>query len=234
MVDQSGAKLAGPRSDEARAFVDRAPRCTVRIAAVLCHPPGSTDVIVAQLVNVSETGMFLACAELLPVGTAVEFRFRLDDDLIALAGTAEVVRLAEQGERGMGLRFSALDGEGRRIIADLVGASAREPPPVPSTPIQFEHGCLRIVLTAGTARYFTYNPLLHIGVGGCFVPADQDVPLGTGYQLDVVDAGGRLVLRCKAKVAAKQERRLGIRLIDVDRAELLRLRAEITRLAPST
>ena len=86
----------------------------------------------------------------------------------------------------------------------------------------------------GYDRTISPTKLLHIGVGGCFVPAGEDVPLGTGYQLDVVDASGRLVLRCKAKVAAKQERRIGIRLLDVDRAEMLRLRAEVTRLGSST
>jgi hypothetical protein len=117
-------------------------------------------------------------------------------------------------------------------VADLVDAAARQP--AGGGLVRFEHGSLRIVLTATTAVYFTYNPLLHIGVGGCFVPAERDIPLGTGYQLDVVDVGGRLVLRCKAKVAAKQEDRIGVRLVDVDRAELLRLRAEIAKLVPST
>jgi hypothetical protein len=72
---------------------------------------------------------------------------------------------------------------------------------------------------------------MHIGIGGCFIPAEADIPLGTGYQLDIVDAGGQLVLRCKARVAAKQERRIGVRFIDVDRSALLKLRGEIAKLA---
>jgi hypothetical protein len=75
---------------------------------------------------------------------------------------------------------------------------------------------------------------MHIGIGGCFIPADTEVPLGTGYQLDVVDVTGRLLLRCKARVAAKQERRIGVRLVDVDRTSLQALRAEVARLAPAT
>ena len=59
-------------------------------------------------------------------------------------------------------------------------------------------------LTAATAGFFTYNPLLHVGVGGCFLPAETDVPLGTGYQLDILDGSERVIMRCKAKVAAKQ------------------------------
>jgi hypothetical protein len=74
---------------------------------------------------------------------------------------------------------------------------------------------------------------MHIGIGGCFIPAEADIPLGTGYQLDIVDAKGQLVLRCKARVAAKQERRIGVRFIDVDRSAMLKLRGEIAKLAPA-
>jgi hypothetical protein len=98
--------------------------------------------------------------------------------------------------------------------------------------VEYGHGTVRIVLSSATAAYFTYNPLMHIGIGGCFIPADGDVPLGTGYQLDIVDEAGLLLLRCKARVAAKQERRIGIRLVDIDRASLLKLRAEIAKLGP--
>jgi len=247
MADQSGAKPPAPDAPaaalttaEVRAFIDRAPRCKVRIA-VICQPPDTGEVVETQLVNISKTGMFLASQRLLPVGTIVEFQFRLDADLVALTGRAEIVRVAADGERGMGLRFAALDGDGGRMVVDLVDILSREPPPVPvettpayralvPKPVQYDHGSLRITLTAATAAYFTYNPLLHIGVGGCFVPTDHDVPLGAGFQLDIVDAAGRMMLRCKAKVAAKQERRIGLRLVDVDRAAMLGLRAEIAKL----
>jgi len=38
----------------------------------------------------------------------------------------------------------------------------------------------------------------------------------TGYQLDIVDASGRLVVRSKGG-CRQQERRIGIRLVDIDR-----------------
>ena len=129
----------------------------------------------------------------------------------------------------------------------IVDANSREPAPVPFeeedtirhlTPngraVEYAHGTVRITLSSATAAYFTYNPLMHIGIGGCFIPAEADVPLGTGYQLDIVDPDGHIVLRCKGRVAAKQERRIGIRFVDVDRAELLRLRGEIAKLGPAT
>ena len=58
--------------------------------------PGETpdaDLIEAELVNVSSSGMSLANAQPLPLGAVVEFQFKLDDGLVALAGRAEVVRV---------------------------------------------------------------------------------------------------------------------------------------------
>src|SRR4051794_37478334 len=95
-------------TDEVRAFVDRAPRCNVRVH-VLYQPPGKASTVETQLVNMSRSGMFLAArGALLEVGVIVEFQFSLDDGVVVLKGTAEVVRLSLEGERGMGLRFVAL------------------------------------------------------------------------------------------------------------------------------
>jgi len=231
-------------TDEVRAFIDRAPRAKVRIH-VLYQPPGLTAIVETQLVNLSRSGMFLASREkLLEVGAIVEFQFVVDDGLVVMEGTAEVARISIQGERGMGLRFVDLDDEARELVDRIVDANSREPAPVPfeeedtirqtmpgGRAVEYGHGTVRITLSGATAAYFTYNPLMHIGIGGCFIPAEADIPLGTGYQLDIVDAGGQLVLRCKARVAAKQERRIGVRFIDVDRSALLKLRGEIAKLA---
>jgi hypothetical protein len=233
-------------TDEVRAFIDRAPRAKVRIH-VLYQPPGLRESVETQLVNLSRSGMFLAVhGKLLDVGVVVEFQFVVDDGLVVMKGTAEVARLSVEGERGMGLRFVDLDPDTRTLVDRIVDANSREPAPVPfeeedtirnSLPggraVEYNHGTVRITLSAGTAAYFTYNPLMHIGIGGCFIPAERDVPLGTGFQLDIVDPKGQLVLRCKGRVAAKQERRIGIRFIDVDRPSLLRLRGEIAKLGPN-
>ena len=254
MADDRGARPT-LTTDEVRAFIDRAPRCNVRIH-VLYQPPGVDDTVETQLVNLSRSGMFLASrGKLLAVGVTVGFQFSLDDGLIVLQGTASVMRLAlgderglgRDGERGMGLRFVDLDAAGRALVDRIVDANSREPAPVPfeeedtirkalpgGHAVEYGHGTVRITLSAATAAYFTYNPLMHIGIGGCFIPAEADVPLGTGYQLDIVDASGQRVLRCKGKVAAKQEHRIGIRFVDIDRAALLKLRAEIAKLGPPT
>jgi uncharacterized protein (TIGR02266 family) len=230
---------------EVRAFTERAPRCKVSIH-VLYQPPGLNDTVETQLVNLSSSGMFLATnANLLSVGVTVAFQFSLDDGLLVMKGTAEVVRVVSDGERGMGLRFVELDAESRELVDRIVDINSRDPAPVPyeeeetarltlpsGRAVEYGHGTVRIVLSTATAAYFTYNPLMHIGIGGCFIPAETEVPLGTGYQLDIVDVTGRLLLRCKARVAAKQERRIGIRLVDIDRPSLLKLRAEVAKLAP--
>ena len=216
-------------TDEVRAFIDRAPRCRVQIY-VLYQPldprtdgvqRGPGDSVETQLVNLSRSGMFLASrGKLLDVGVTVGFQFTLDDGLVVMKGTAVVARLSPGGERGMGLRFVDLDAESRLLVDRIVDANSREPAPVPfeeedtgrhtlpgGRAVEYGHGTVRITLSAATAAYFTYNPLMHIGIGGCFIPAEADVPLGTGYQLDIVDGQAHLVLRCKGRVVAKQERR---------------------------
>lgn len=223
-------------ADEVRAFADRAPRCKVALQ-VVCTVPGDHDesgIVEAELINVSSSGMLLACKTALEVGAVVEFEFKLDDGLVALAGRAEVVRTVAHPPR-MGLRFVMLDSAGASLVQRLVEASEGAPE-IPTVPgyappaVEFDHGSIRVRLTAATASFFTYNPLLHLGVRGCFLPAESDVPLGTGYQLDVLDEGDRLILRCKAKVAAKQDRWIGLRFLDVDRGALQALRAEVAKL----
>lgn len=237
-------RATGTRSvlttDEVRAFSARAPRARISVA-VPCVPAGASpsQAIEAELVNISSSGMFVVSPELLDVGTVVEFAFKLDDGLLALRGTAAVVRHASPETVGMGLRFVTLDESGQELVAQLIGANLGIPEaPVMDTRsgavsagrVAYDHGTLRVVLSAATKHYFTKNPLLHIGVGGCFLPALAEVPLGTGYQLDIVDSAGGLLLRCKAKVAAKQDQQIGLRLLDVDRPSLQALRAEIARL----
>jgi hypothetical protein len=250
MVDDRGGRPV-LTTDEVRAFIDRAPRCKVQIHVLYQspgQPSGGDETVETQLMNLSTSGMFVASrGPLLPIGANVEFQFSLDDGLVVMKGKAEVMRVVstEDAERGMGFRFVALDAETRLLVDRIVDVNSRNPAPVPveeeetarqllpgGRAVEYGHGTVRIVLSSVTAAYFTYNPLMHIGIGGCFIPAEADVPLGTGYQLDIVDAGGHLILRCKGKVAAKQERRIGIRIVDLDRAALVRLRAEIAKVGP--
>ena len=224
-------------ADEVRAFTERAPRCTVSVAVVWA-PAEAGGELSGELVNLSSSGMLIASASPLAVGAEVAFKLPLDDSTVALSGRAVVVRIVSDPV-GMGLRFISLDGEGRALVDRLVEAGIGAPEvaasPGYATPaVEFAHGSVRVRLSAETAIYFTYNPLLHIGVGGCFLPTDTDVPLGTGYQVDILDPRDQLLVRCRAKVAAKQDRWLGLRFIGVDRATLQLLRAEIAKLSTTS
>jgi hypothetical protein len=229
----------GPRSalsaDEVRAFTERAPRSKVVVAVLFTPEQGAgaaadaRRLVTAELVNVSSSGMFVSSSRLFEVGTPVRFQFKLDDGSVALSGSAVIVR---RELKGMGLKFVSLDQAARDLVDRLVEAASGAPEPPPGE-VEYAHGTVRVRLSAATARYFTYNPLLHIGVGGCFLPSEREVSLGTGFELSVVDASDRLLFRCSAKVAAKQEGRLGLRFLEPDRTAMQALRAEIARAAAS-
>jgi hypothetical protein len=92
---------------------------------------------------------------------------------------------------------------------------------------------VRIQLNPATANYFVYNPLLNIRLGGFVVPSERDVPLGTVFDVGITSVAGETLFAGKGKVVAKHEKRLGIRLTDVDKAVLQRLQAEVAKLAPA-
>jgi uncharacterized protein (TIGR02266 family) len=119
------------------------------------------------------------------------------------------------------------------VVAPPPPAAAVAQAPAPQRPISFDGRNLRIALGPLTVHVFTQNPLLNVRTGGLFVPADEDVPLGTMFEVEIVDGGGGKMLAAKGKVVAKQELRVGIRLVDPDKDALVRLRAEVAKLAPS-
>ena len=110
---------------------------------------------------------------------------------------------------------------------------AAPPPAAASKPIQLSDGKLRVVLSAVTANFFSYNPLLNIRMGGFFIPVEEEVPLGTTYKVEIVDSQNQLLIAGKGKVVARQELRVGIRLSDVDKDALGRLQALVTKLGSS-
>jgi uncharacterized protein (TIGR02266 family) len=112
-----------------------------------------------------------------------------------------------------------------------VPAPAAAPPA--AKPIQIGDGKLRVVLSAATASFFSYNPLLNIRMGGFFIPVEEEVPLGTTYKVEIVDAQNQTLVTGKGKVVARQELRVGIRLGDVDKDALGRLQALVGKLASS-
>jgi uncharacterized protein (TIGR02266 family) len=91
---------------------------------------------------------------------------------------------------------------------------------------------LQIRLTPLTVGYFTNNPLINIRLGGFVIPIEDEVSLGAVFEVAIVDNDGISLFHGRGKVVAKHERRVGIRLSDVDKNVLARLQAEVARLSP--
>jgi len=166
--------------------------------------------------------------------------------------------------KGMGLRFTELDQRNRAFIQRIVSinneegrlstvtfdfskpATTAEMPavsdqtrailaaPAQEKPILVTRERVRIRLDEATAKYFTYNPLLNIRMGGFFVPADEDVPLGAVLAVEIVDTEGTVLLAGKGKVAAKQELRIGVRMTDTDKQKLAWLQQKVAKLSTGT
>lgn len=139
-----GAPIAlvteGGRVPEARQLVDGGATMVVSLDAsieerdiLLCgmlgvHPRRSVRVLVrldvtlaedherfvAQMENLSATGMLVATPKRHPMGSTARFEFILRGELLPFRGTAEVVRHASPPRdrcEGMGYRFTSLEGD---------------------------------------------------------------------------------------------------------------------------
>lgn len=232
----------------------RDPRAGV-IAPVRIRFESIIDFAETQSVNISRSGMFVATREPGEVGSMMEFEFSLADGFALLKGAAEVVRLSVNPP-GVGVRFVQVDEATRSLIERIVEVNILEgkrptvateltDPTVPdpfaglagATPIAdgvvFSGRSLQVQVNPATAGYFVYNPLLNIRLGGFVVPGVEDVPLGTLYDVAIVSFDGRVLFNGKGKVVAKHEKRLGIRLADVDKNTLTTLQNEVNKMGPT-
>ena len=220
------AKRSALSADEVRVFAERAPRCTVALAGVVHHPRRGRrrGVLEAELVNVSSSGMLIASAQPLPIGAVVEFQFKLDDGLVALSGRAEVVRTVAS-RRGHGSRFVSAGRRRRASWSAFDRGRRRRRPRFRPRP-----GSRRPRSSSDTDRcacgYGRDRELLHLqpaaahrrrAVASCRPRATSPGDRLSDGHLDDAD---RLLVRCKAKVAAKQDRRIGLRFIEVERSAL--------------
>jgi uncharacterized protein (TIGR02266 family) len=106
-----------------------------------------------------------------------------------------------------------------------------ETPPAPRPLLQFNGLAFRLVLAPETAHHFTSNPLANVRTGGLMVPGEKDVPLGTMFEVTIVDQADNVILAGKGKVLTKHELRLGLRLVDVPKDSLTRLQAAVAEVA---
>jgi uncharacterized protein (TIGR02266 family) len=225
---------------------------------VRCRYESVLDFVETQSMNISRSGMFIITDTPAPLDSRIDFDFSLVDGFTLLKGSADVMRVVTGGPiNGMGVRFVDLDAANRNLIERIVAVNEEEgrnstvkfdfsrpatagsmpianEGSVPVTdPILFEGRRLRLVLGPLTVHHFTQNPLLNVRSGGFFIPAHEDVPLGTVFQVEIVDGDGHAIVAGSGKVVVKQDLRVGIRLGDVDKDGMAHLRAEVARLAPS-
>lgn len=236
------------------AQVPRDPRAAL-IIPVRVRYASFVEFIETQSANISRSGMFLATSHLIPVATLVELELTLADGFPLLKGRAEVVRVSA-APPGIGVRFKQLDETSQQLIDRIVEVNMQEAKR-PVVPLDFadaptgalDGGAvlkgasslhagltmagldLRIQINPATVGYFTNNPLLNMRLAGFVVPAPQDVALGTVLGVVITDFSGQPLYTGNAKVVAKHERRLGLRLTDADPTVLARLQAEIARYA---
>jgi uncharacterized protein (TIGR02266 family) len=229
----------------------RAARAAV-VVPVRCKFDSIIDFVETQSVNISRTGMYLTTSEIVPVGTVLELDVGLADGLSLLKGKAEVVRVGTTAPTGLGIRFIELDSASQRLVERIVEVNTEEGKR-PTVPLDFANDAGRggaggaagggvtwkdsavdIELNPFTVSYFVYNPLLNIRLGGFVVPAEKEVSLGTVFTVTITTTAGATLFQGKGKVVAKHEKRLGIRLTDVDKIVLGRLQAEVQKLASAS
>ena len=85
----------------------------------------SFDAFIQEYVtNISRSGAFIKCRAPLPVGTKVNLRFTvIMDDIETIEGIGEVVRVHDDPP-GMGVVFTELCEESKRIVDRLLAAQA--------------------------------------------------------------------------------------------------------------
>ena len=74
------------------------------------------------LYNISEGGLFLATEQTKPIGSKLQFEFRVQDGGASITGVG-IVRWIESNPQqriGMGIQFIELNDEGRKVISELL------------------------------------------------------------------------------------------------------------------
>jgi uncharacterized protein (TIGR02266 family) len=127
--------LAGGRPSRPYSISDSSPLSTGEIPRDLRVPVvaqvrvryGSIlDFHESQSLNISRTGMFLACDNPGSVGSTVDFELALEDGLLLLKGKGEVVRVTRTPVLGMGVRFRELDEDSRKCLEGIVATNEKE------------------------------------------------------------------------------------------------------------
>jgi uncharacterized protein (TIGR02266 family) len=86
------------------------------------------DYIAEYVSNISQGGVFIRSKNPLPVGTSVTLRFSvIVDDVEIVEGEGEVVRVERSDEEtGMGVAFTRLSADSKRLIDEIVRRAVLE------------------------------------------------------------------------------------------------------------
>jgi uncharacterized protein (TIGR02266 family) len=137
--------LAGGRPSRSYSISDSSPLSTGEIprdprvpvvAQVKVRYGSILDFHESQSLNISRTGMFLACDNPGSVGSMVEFELALADGLLLLKGKGDVVRVTDSPVPGMGVRFRELDEDSRKCLEGIVATNEKEGR-APRVPLDF-------------------------------------------------------------------------------------------------
>ena len=110
-----------------REFKERAERSPLH-NTVTYGVKGQPQRLEASCLNVSQTGMFLGCSDPPAVGTAIEFQL-LQNGVVFMSGSGQVVRVVTEGQAGAGVFFTSL-----QIPAGSLIGAAVEPPATIESP----------------------------------------------------------------------------------------------------
>jgi hypothetical protein len=91
---------------------------------------GKTERVVAQLDNISTSGMLIRGRWEVEVGAPLTFEVTLPGHTAPICGTAEVVRKTtreREGLAGFGIQFVKFDGDGEQRVADFVTGRIADP-----------------------------------------------------------------------------------------------------------
>lgn len=94
-----------------------APRRPVEAGVEVREADSDAEPLPLELAEISATGAFVRSDLLLPIGSAIEVSFRLDDEAPAIRARGRVVRVDERPDgAGMGIEFERMPGPARATL----------------------------------------------------------------------------------------------------------------------
>lgn len=177
----------------------RSPRLLVHTDATISYP--AVESAPATLVDLSEEGLAIQCAQQLPTKSKIYFRF-------ALPGQTKVIQLSgetmwQDSTGRAGIRFADVPQSARRILKDWVNSKSAakqskvtidlpvgRPGPLPNSPND-RRGESRHACQLGAEVYRSGSSVPHrctltdISPGGCYVEMPSPFETGAGVEIVV-------------------------------------------------